>query len=422
MSQLSKSNHIIPFALIDSLNNVDINQIDFSSFPQFSTNDLQIAINFLSVYNGNNATFESYRRELERLLQWSWLIAKKSILEIIREDIEAYIKFCMKPPREWIGKKQVVRYLKKNGLRKPNPAWRPFIVKVSKTDFKNGEKPKLSSYQMSQSSIRALFAVLGSFYDYCLLEEKIQRNPITLIRQKSRYIQKEQKQQKIIRLSDDQWAMCLKIAKKIAEKKEVHKRTLFIITAMYLMYLRISEFAESDRWTPSMNHFYRDSDEQWWFKVLGKGNKLRTIAVSDAMLGALSDYRKSFDLSPLPSPSDHSPLIPKIKGKGAIKSTRQIRRLIQSCFDDAILELRNNKLNNEANILETATAHWLRHTGIADDVNKRGRSIMHVRDDAGHASIITTEGYSDVEMKDRHKSARNKTVDIKKEIADKKIS
>src|SRR3990167_465282 len=419
-SQIMKKNeleekNIIPFALIDSLNNIDINKINFSNFPKFSINDFQVAISFLSVYNGNNATFESYRRELERLLQWSWLISKKSILELSREDIEAYIKFCMKPPREWIGKKNVARYIEKNGLRSPNPAWRPFIVKVSKIDFKNGEKPKLSSYEMSQSSIRALFAVLGSFFDYCLLEEKIQRNPISLIRQKSRYLQKQQKEQKIIRLSDGQWMTCLKIANKMAKKKDMHKRTLFIITAMYLMYLRISEFSSSDRWTPSMNHFYRDSDEQWWFKVLGKGNKLRTIAVSDAMLKALSDYRKSLNLSPLPSPSDKSPLIPKTKGTGAIESTRQIRRLIQSCFDDAIVELRKNKLDDEADSLETATVHWLRHTGISDDVNKRDRPIMHVRDDAGHESIITTGGYSDVEMKDRHKSAKNKTVNIKKE-------
>ncbi len=67
---------------------------------------------------------------------------------------------------------------------------------------------------------------------------------------------------------------------------------------------------------------------------------------------------------------------------------------------------------------QTATVHWLRHTGISDDVNKRGRPIMHVRDDAGHASIVTTEGYSDVEMKDRHQSAKNKTVNVKQDSKD----
>jgi len=412
-------NKFIPVALIDSLDNLSRSPVDFSLFPCFAFNDFPVVINFLNIYSGNNATFESYRRDLEKLLQWSWVISKKSILELSREDIEAYIQFCMKPPKEWIGKKRVARYINEQGERIPNPEWRPFIVKVNKSDFKKGKKPRVSSYQMSQSSIRALFAVLGSFYDHLLLEEKIQRNPITLIRQKSRYLQRQQQQSQIIRLTDNQWQACLKTAEKMADQNpKTHARTLFIIIAMYLMYLRISEFASSKRWTPMMNHFYRDSEKQWWFKVLGKGNKLRTVAVSDAMLAALSHYRENLGLSPLPSPSDNSPLIAKRKGKGPVESTRQIRRLIQSCFDKAVFELREKKLNDEADALETATVHWLRHTGISDDVNKRGRSIMHVRDDAGHASIVTTEGYSDVELKDRHRSAKNKTLDVKQEVND----
>ena len=140
--------------------------------------------------------------------------------------------------------------------------------------------------------------------------------------------------------------------------------------------------------------------------MVGKGNKLRIIAVSDTMLSALSRYREALELSPLPSPSESTPLIPKSKGKGPVESTRQIRRLIQACFDKAILRLQEKNQYDEANTLETATAHWLRHTGISDDVNKRGRPIMHVREDAGHNSIVTTEGYSDVETKDRHHSAK----------------
>jgi len=408
-----------PHALIDTLANLEKTHINFSSFSIFASNDFQLVIDYLNIYKGNNATFETYRRELERLLQWSWLILEKSILQLSREDIESYIQFCLKPPSIWIGKKRVARFIDKDDQRIPNPEWRPFIVKVNKSDYKQGKKPKLSSYQMSQSSIRALFAVLGSFYYHLLLEEKIQRNPIALIRQKSRYLQKRQKQAQIIRLSNEQWQTCLMTAKTLAtEKPALHERTLFIISSMYLMYLRISEFVASERWIPMMNHFYRDSSEQWWFKVLGKGNKVRTIAVSDAMLAALSHYRDTLGLSPLPSPSDNSPLIPKCKGKGSVESTRQIRRLIQACFDRSVLELRDKKHYDEADALETATVHWLRHTGISDDVNKRGRPIMHVRDDAGHASIVTTEGYSDVEMKDRYRSAKGKTVDVKLDISE----
>ena len=126
----------IPTPLIDLLDQLD-NSVDQTRYELFFPEDLKIVITFLKQYDGVKATFESYRRELERLLQWSWLISKKSIVELSREDIEAYIKFCMKPPREWIGKKNVARYIEKDGLRAPNPAWRSFIVKINQNNFKN---------------------------------------------------------------------------------------------------------------------------------------------------------------------------------------------------------------------------------------------------------------------------------------------
>jgi hypothetical protein len=46
-------------------------------------------IAFLKNYIGSVGTFNSYRRETERLLQWSWLIAKKSIKQLRCEDINA---------------------------------------------------------------------------------------------------------------------------------------------------------------------------------------------------------------------------------------------------------------------------------------------------------------------------------------------
>lgn len=407
-------------ALPDPIPLIDAHQYMAEHAPHqtpWQAGDYAAALNFLTLYTGNQATFDAYRREVERLLQWAWLVEEHSILELSREQIEAYIQFCLAPPVRWIGLKRTPRFLTdKDGIRSPNPAWRPFVAQVTKQAHQAGKAPTPADYQLSQSSRRALFAVLGSFYDYLLLEEKVTRNPIALIRQKSRYLQKAPQQKQIIRLSDSQWGTCLQLATDLAdEAPEQHERTLFILTAMYLMYLRISELTATERWTPQMNHFYRDSEGQWWFKTLGKGNKMRIIAVSDTMLAALSRYRKSLGETPLPSPADHAPLIRQSKSNAPITSTRHIRRLIQGCFDRAVDQLRAQGLAEEADALGTATAHWLRHTGISDDVNKRGRPMLHVRDDAGHASMTTTEGYSDVEIRDRHRSAKDKTLDIQSE-------
>jgi integrase len=190
-----------------------------------------------------------------------------------------------------------------------------------------------------------------------------------------------------------------------------HERTFFIMSALYSMYLRISELSASTRWTPTMNHFYRDSDENWWFVTVGKGNKQRQIAVSNAMLAALKRWRKHLGLSLLPSPADNSPLLPKIKGKGPIANTTYIRKIVQHCFDMAMLELHKDRFDEEAESMVEATVHWLRHTGISDDVKCRPRE--HVRDDAGHSSSATTDKYIDIELRERHQTARNKPIEDK---------
>ena len=399
----------IPKPLIDTLAQLNGKDSLKLELPSFSSNDLVFSLDFLKQYSGNNATFESYRREVERLLQWSCLIAKKSILEIKRQDIEEYIAFCLKPPKSWIGNKRVARFIERGGVRAANPKWRPFVATVSKQDFKKGGKPDKNKYQLSQKSIREIFTILSSFYNYLVLEEKISINPVSLIKQKNKYLQKQQTQKSVMRLTENQWQYCLNTVKEMAiDNPEKHERILFIFSALYLLYLRISELVASDRWTPLMKHFYQDSNGSWWFKIVGKGNKMRDIAVSDDMLSALKHYREKIGLTPLPSSNEKTPLLSKEKGKGAMTDSRHIRRLIQSCFDKAVNKLREDKFTSDADALESATVHWLRHTGISDDINKRGRPIAHVRDDAGHSSSAITDRYNDIELEERYNSAKDK--------------
>ena len=130
------------------------------------------------------------------------------------------------------------------------------------------------------------------------------------------------------------------------------------------------------------------------------------------MLKALKRWRKFLNLTALPSPSDDSPLLPKTKGKGPITNTSYIRKIVQSCFDSAMNALSRDGFSEEAESLVEATVHWLRHTGISDDVKRRPRE--HVRDDAGHSSSATTDKYIDIELQERHRSARNKPMIDKK--------
>jgi len=397
-----------PIPLFDTLEYMHEFQLP-KSHPElpFFQKDFRIASEFLRQYDGSLATFNSYRRELERLLQWSWFLEQKSLLELKRIDIEEYLQFCKDPPLSWIGVNKVPRFIIQEGLRIPNPVWRPFVATLSKIATKNGEEPERKNYQLSEKAFREIFAVLSSFYNYLLQENLTEANPIAQIRQKSKFLRRHQNKTRIRRLSELQWQFVIETAEKLAnENPEEHERTLFIMTALFAMYLRISELVASERWLPKMNDFKRDQDGNWWFTVVGKGNKERQIAVSQAMLEALKRWRQHLGLTPLPLANEQIPLIPKNRGKGPVVSTNQIRNIVQLCFDRAAIRMEQEGLGEEAAELRVATVHWLRHTGISEDVKIRPRE--HVRDDAGHSSGAITDRYIDIELRERHRSAQQK--------------
>jgi hypothetical protein len=113
-------------------------------------------------------------------------------------------------------------------------------------------------------------------------------------------------------------------------------------------------------------------------------------------------------LSALPNEDDKSSLIPKTLGKGPVTSTRHVRRLVQDCFDTAVEHMKEDKLEDDAHQLKAATVHWLRHTGISEDIKFRPRE--HVRDDAGHQSMATTDRYIESDNRERHQSGKRKRI------------
>lgn len=382
-------------------------KVELSSF---AIKDFQLILNFLYSYRGSRDTFVAYRRDLERLLQWAWFVRNQSVLKLKRDDIEVFIEFCIKPHKRWIGIKKVSRFKKSSGQKAPNPEWRPFEARISKKNYKDGKERTRNDYQFSQQALKVMFGVLSSFYNYLLQEEIMQANPVALIRQKSKFIRKETAAPTIRRLSEKQWTMVLNLAQKKAAADVRYERDVFVLSCLYSMYLRISELAAGKRWQPSMKDFFKDNDSNWWFRTVGKGNKARQIAVSPAMLKALKHYRTTYlELSPYPSPDETTPLVCFANNKlRAITSTRPIRQLVQKCFDQAADELEAAGEQYEADLLRSATVHWLRHTGISDDVKRRPRE--HVRDDAGHSSSAITDRYIDIELRERAASARKKTM------------
>ncbi len=406
-----------PDPIIDNLDYLDnpFKRNNFSSSTYIvdqpipgADQDLEYALKFLYSYNGSTATFNSYRREIERLLQWSWRIQQTAVIPLKREHIEEFIRFCSDPPLAWIGTKNVARFKTGPGGRLACEEWRPFVATVTKTEHKAGVKPNPKQFHPSQAAIKATFTALSSFYKYLVQEGLIEANPVSLIRQKSKFIRKDSLRAPVRRISNLQWDYVLETAELMAQEDPQHERTLFIMNCLFAMYLRISELVADERAVPVMGDFRKDLDGNWWFYVTGKGNKNRTITVCDAMLQALKRYRKFLGLPPLPDPGERMPLIAKTLGKGPVTSSRNIRKIVQGCFDRSFERMCVEGLEEDAGELNAATVHWLRHTGISEDVKFRPRE--HVRDDAGHASMATTDRYIESDLRERHQSAKRKRI------------
>lgn len=397
-----------PAAIIDGLDYID-NPLSYAQRQITALNlepanyllpDLLHSLSFLVSYNGSAATFNSYRREVERLLQWCWLIQKCSVSQLTRQQIEDYLNFCQAPPKAWIGNKQVARFKNQQGQRLANKAWRPFVINA---------KTSIMQHSMAQKTMQALFAVLSSYFNYLQQEQYAMRNPITLIRQKSKFIQRHAYQDPIRRLSNQQCDFLLESCVLMAEENPAeHERSLFIMHCLFAMYLRISELVADERSVPVMGDFQQDKDQNWWLKVTGKGNKVRMVTVSDEMLVSLKRYRQFLGLPALPYQGEQTPLVGKHKGRGALTSTRQIRYIVQQCFDLSYARMHAEGLTEEAQAFKVATVHWLRHTGISEDVLLRPKE--HVKEDAGHASMATTERYIDTQMRERHASGKYKPI------------
>lgn len=403
--------HPTPKPLFDTLENLQAMPscikpyLDSLTIPA-ANKEFELCVEFLKSYGNSKDTFTSYRREVERLLHWSWLICKKPLKEVNRNDIRDYLTFINAPPKNWMGTKIANRFIDdSNGLRQPNPAWKPFVVKISKLARRDGKIPNKTQYQLSNKSIEAIFAVLSSMFTYLQQEEYLEVNPITLIRQKKGYIQRQQTRKVTRKLSTLQWMYVITTSEEMAKAHPQHERTLFLMSAFYLLGLRISELAYTAERKAIMGNFAPDKRGLWWYTTVGKGNKVRDVAVPDELLEALKRYRKHLDLPALPHREEATPLFPKLKGKQGL-GTRQIRNIVQAVFDRAIRKLEEAGKQDEAMDLATATVHWLRHTAISSEVEYRPRE--HIRDDVGHENPATMDKYIDTDRIARHQSAQGK--------------
>jgi site-specific recombinase XerD len=355
---------------------------------------------FLKSYAGNGSTFNSYRTHVERLLLWSFLVQEKPLLDLRRADAEAFMEFCLRPPASWIGPVIKSRFVRMGGRKIQdtdryvvNPDWRPFNVTVPKRERHQAcvESPASApSYNMAQGSVAQVFAVCGSFFQHAIDEGLTEVNPFRAIKQKSVYKQRNTQDVSGRALTQLQWSYVLETAERLAGDDPRYERTLFILSTLFSMYLRVSDLVGRDNWAPTMGDFRKDTTGNWWFHVIGKGNKAAKISVRDDYIHTyLSRYREYLGLTPLPSPHDKQPLLATLKGRGGL-SNRHLRLLLQHVFDQALIRMAaEGWSDDELDSLRSASLHWLRHTAATFDAPFR--DMKDLQADLRHNSLSTTQ-------------------------------
>jgi site-specific recombinase XerD len=365
---------------------------------------------FLSYIGRNKSehTFTRFRNETERFLLWLFLFKAKPMAQISKADILEYADFCWQPPVSWICTANYEKFVFHNGNYQQNPLWAPFKLQLPKTAAADQVVDK-KKYKPSQQTLLAMFTGLVAFYKYLMNEDYLYGNPAQIAKQDCRHFINDAQVKEIRRLTESQWQYVVDVAQELAQEDSIYERSLFVITALKTLFLRISELSERPNWTPVMSHFWQDSDGNWWLKIFGKGRKLRDITVPDSFIDYLKRYRQIRGLSPLPSSRENHPIVEKIRGQGGMTS-RQLIRIVQHVFDIAYDKMKLAEGEDRARKLQEASSHWLRHTGASMEV-ERGRALKDLSEDLGHSSMATTDTiYVQTENRVRAESGKNRKV------------
>jgi integrase/recombinase XerD len=383
------------------------------SNPDIAQDFLQAQAFLKSYSRKSEATYRSYRNEVERLLLWSWTVADKTVIRLKRPELEAFFDFVHSPPSTWVAESVQDRFKQIGGEWRQNENWRPFAAKISKEDRKKATaggldvKPQTKGHMLSGEAIKLCFSAISCFYDYLADEGYAFGNPIPAIRKQSPYLIKGATQKNIKRLSDLQWDYVLSCAQTAANSDPSYERMLFVVAVLKTLYLRVSELSERANWQPIWQHFWQDADGNHWLKVLGKGNKLRDVSVPSALFPFIKRY-KAYREEISSNFNSNAPLVAKNRGTGGM-SSRQLRRIVQEAFDMAYNKMLSETFTEEAKALREATTHWLRHTGASQDISTR--PLKHMADDLGHASMGTTDQvYIQSDMKERARTGKDRDV------------
>ena len=339
---------------------------------------------WLARFLDTRTTFDSYRKESERLLLWATIELGKPLSSLTHEDLLVYQSFLADP-------QPANRWVMRSGRKwsRFDPDWRPFAGPLAPT------------------SQRQSIIILNTMFSWLVNAGYLAGNPLSLSRQRQR-----KAKPRITRFLDDELWLEVKttietMPRETDREREHFHRVRWLFSLLYICGLRISEVIEN-----TMGAFFcrRDSEgeERWWLEITGKGDKTRLVPATAELMVELTRYRRENGLSPFPLPGEPAPLLLPIGGKQRPLTRSAVHLIVKEVFGRTAARIRERGSEHErlANLVEDASAHWMRHTAGSSMAN--AMDIRNVRDNLGHSSISTTNTYLHTQDDQRHKETEAK--------------
>jgi site-specific recombinase XerD len=352
-----------------------------------ANNDYEAIQCWLNEYRHKPTTHRTYQKEAERLLLWSVLQQRKSFSSLERDDFEAYLAFLDDPQPKDIWCANGGR-----GCKRGEPGWRPFTG------------------GLAHSTKMTAISCIDSLLNYLVIARYLTFNPFSLMRKKKLRKQQLQLAELNIQeriLSVDDWHCMLDTLENLPESTEHLKnekeRLRFIVHILYFLGLRVNELV-----THTWNAF-RNIDNQWWFYVMGKGDKPGRIPVNLELIRTVIKYRTYLKKSMYPDAKDLAPLVTSMKADATI-TARHINRLLKRLADETA---KNFTDIERAKRIRKFSPHWLRHLS-ASMQDRVGIEFKHIRANHRHENDETTRRYVHALDKDRYQDMQKLTLRINK--------
>tara|TARA_R110000868_G_scaffold266583_1_gene525814 strand:+ start:30568 stop:31743 length:1176 start_codon:yes stop_codon:yes gene_type:complete len=303
---------------------------------QITANDDREAIAaWLTLFVDSPKTHRQYAREAQRLLMWAVLLKQKALSSLTVEDIATYDVFLRNPPADWCMQDYSAKTLR------GSEHWRPCRGPLSAT------------------SCQLAFSAISSLMQYLVDVRYLQFNPVPLVRRQSRTSDTHEVLQQKRReryLTSQQWQYYIDALSVLPDNTQhalsTKARLRLAIELMFYLSLRVGDLAGKS-WS-SLQRI----EQRWWFATVGKGKKAALLPVSNALLDTIQQVRRQFLLPPLPVEDDDSPIIPALRGKGAL----QVRQLSKILKDHAQFTIEHFALTGfDKEKLTQFSSHWIRH-------------------------------------------------------------